>query len=63
MKLSSRGYGLGVAMFAPAVLYIVALIGLPFALAFMYAFSDVAPCSAQYPTCFRASSGAGARPS
>ena len=41
MKLSSRGYGLGVAMFAPAVLYIVALIGLPFALAFMYAFSDV----------------------
>ena len=41
MKLSSRGYGLGVAMFAPAVLYIVALIGLPFALAFMYAFSDI----------------------
>ncbi len=27
---------LGVAMFAPAVLYIVALVGLPLALAFMY---------------------------
>jgi multiple sugar transport system permease protein len=36
-----RGYGLGIAMFAPAVLYIVLLIAVPFALAFIYAFSDV----------------------
>jgi len=32
---------LGAAMFAPAVLYIVALIGVPFFMAFFYAFSDV----------------------
>jgi len=31
---------LGIAMFAPAVLYIVLLIGAPFALAILYAFSD-----------------------
>jgi multiple sugar transport system permease protein len=36
----SGGYGLGIAMFAPAVLYIVAVIAVPFVLAFMYAFSD-----------------------
>ncbi|HKE18326.1 MAG TPA: sugar ABC transporter permease [Kofleriaceae bacterium] len=35
-----RGYLLGAAMFAPAALYIFLLIGLPFALAFMYSFSD-----------------------
>jgi multiple sugar transport system permease protein len=32
---------LGIAMFAPAVLYIVALVGLPFVMAFVYAFGDV----------------------
>lgn len=32
---------LGAAMFAPAVLYLVAIIGAPFVLAIMYAFSDV----------------------
>lgn len=32
---------LGVAMFTPAVLFIVALIGLPFVMAFVYAFTDV----------------------
>ncbi|MFB3814878.1 MAG: carbohydrate ABC transporter permease [Terriglobales bacterium] len=37
----SRFNWLGVAMFAPAVLYITAIIGLPFVLAFVYAFSDV----------------------
>lgn len=36
-----RGTWLGVALFAPAVLYIVALVGLPLALAFLYALSDV----------------------
>jgi multiple sugar transport system permease protein len=35
-----RGYLLGAAMFAPAALYIFLIIGLPFALAFMYSFSD-----------------------
>ncbi len=32
---------LGVAMFSPAVLYILFLIGIPFVLAFVYAFTDV----------------------
>ncbi len=32
---------LGISMFAPAVLYITALIGLPLVLAFVYAFTDV----------------------
>jgi multiple sugar transport system permease protein len=32
---------LGISMFAPAVLYITALIGVPFVLAFVYAFTDV----------------------
>ena len=36
----STGFGLGVAMFAPAALYILLLIALPFSLAFVYAFSD-----------------------
>jgi multiple sugar transport system permease protein len=38
---SARAFWLGVGMFMPAVLYIVALIGVPFVLAFLYAFSDV----------------------
>ena len=40
-RVASRGIGLGIAMFAPAVLYIVALVGLPFVMAFLYAFGDV----------------------
>jgi multiple sugar transport system permease protein len=40
-RARDSGYGLGIAMFAPAILYIVAVIGLPFVLAFMYAFGDV----------------------
>ncbi|HKP63867.1 MAG TPA: sugar ABC transporter permease [Polyangiales bacterium] len=32
---------LGIGMFAPALLYIVLLVGLPFVLAFLYAFGDV----------------------
>ena len=32
---------LGIALFSPAVLYLVALIGVPFVLAFVYAFTDV----------------------
>jgi len=32
---------LGVALFSPAVLYLIALIGVPFVLAFVYAFTDV----------------------
>lgn len=39
---------LGVAMFAPAVLYIIAVIGLPLALAFMYAFGNVRVGSVGY---------------
>ncbi len=39
---------LGVAMFAPAVLYIVALVGLPLALAFMYSVGDVKVGSVGY---------------
>lgn len=38
---SASSPGLGAAMFTPAVLYLVVLIGMPFVLAFMYAFSDV----------------------
>jgi multiple sugar transport system permease protein len=40
MSLSSATR-LGIAMFAPAVLYIVALVGVPFVMAFLYAFGDV----------------------
>ncbi len=36
-----RALTLGFAMFSPAILYIVALIGVPFVLAFVYAFSDI----------------------
>ncbi len=39
---------LGVAMFAPAVLYIVAIIGLPLVLAFLYAFGNVRVGSVGY---------------
>ncbi len=45
MKPATR---LGIAMFAPAVLYIVALIGLPLALAFMYSVGDVKVGSVGY---------------
>jgi multiple sugar transport system permease protein len=41
MRRASTGFGLGIAMFAPAILYIVALVGLPFIMAFVYAFGDV----------------------
>ena len=37
---AARSPWLGAAMFAPSVLYIVLLIGVPFALAVLYAFSD-----------------------
>lgn len=43
-----RAYTLGVAMFAPAILYIVALIGVPFVMAFLYAFGDVRVGSVGY---------------
>jgi multiple sugar transport system permease protein len=39
---------LGVAMFAPALLYIVLLVAVPFALAFIYAFGDVKVGSVGY---------------
>ncbi len=45
---AARAHGLGVAMFAPAVLYIVALIGVPFVMAFLYAFGDVRVGSVGY---------------
>jgi multiple sugar transport system permease protein len=38
---SGTSPGLGAAMFTPAVLYLLVLIGMPFVLAFLYAFSDV----------------------
>lgn len=41
VKQSDQGALLGIAMFAPALLYMLLLIGAPFVLAFMYAFSDV----------------------
>ena len=37
----NRATLLGIGMFAPAVLFIVALIGVPFVMAFVYAFTDV----------------------
>jgi len=36
----SSGAGLGVAMFLPAVLYVLLLVAVPFGMAFFYAFSD-----------------------
>ncbi len=38
---SARAFWLGVGMFAPALLYIAILIGVPFVMAFVYAFSDI----------------------
>jgi multiple sugar transport system permease protein len=43
-----RARVLGISMFSPAVLYITALIGLPFVLAFVYAFTDVKVGSASF---------------
>ena len=37
---ANPGWALGTAMFAPSVLFILALIGVPFCLAVFYAFSD-----------------------
>ena len=48
MNREQRGIALGIGMFAPAVLYIVLLIAVPFALAFMYAFGDVRVGSVGY---------------
>jgi multiple sugar transport system permease protein len=45
MKANTR---LGVAMFAPALLYIAALVGLPLALAFLYSVGDVTVGSVGY---------------
>ena len=45
MKPATR---LGVAMFAPALLYVVALVGLPLALAFLYSVGDVTVGSIGY---------------
>ena len=45
MKASTR---LGVAMFAPALLYIVAVVGLPLVLAFLYSVGDVTVGSVGY---------------
>ena len=36
----SSGFGLGVAMFLPAALYVLLLVAVPFGMAFFYAFSD-----------------------
>ena len=45
---SSRARWLGAAMFGPALLYIVALVGLPLALAFLYSVGDVTVGSVGY---------------
>jgi multiple sugar transport system permease protein len=47
-RAAGQGQALGISMFAPAVVYIVALVGLPFVLAFMYAFGDVKVGSVGY---------------
>lgn len=39
-RARSSGAALGVAMFLPAVLYVLLLVGVPFGMAFFYAFSD-----------------------
>jgi len=44
----ARAFLLGVGMFAPAILYIALLIGVPFVLAFLYAFGDVRVGSVAY---------------
>jgi multiple sugar transport system permease protein len=43
-----QGWLLGVGMFAPALLYIALLVGVPFVLAFLYAFGDVKVGSTEY---------------
>jgi multiple sugar transport system permease protein len=48
MSQKSRQKWLGPAMLAPAVLYIVALVGVPFVLAFLYAVGDVKVGSVGY---------------
>ncbi|HEY6968905.1 MAG TPA: hypothetical protein VJA94_06865, partial [Candidatus Angelobacter sp.] len=52
-KIKSAGAAqspwLGMAMFSPAVLYILVLIGLPFCMAIYYAFSDIRIGSAGWP--------------
>ena len=45
MGPAARDAWLGVAMFSPAILYIVALVGVPFAMAFVYALSDATVAS------------------
>jgi multiple sugar transport system permease protein len=40
-RRQSSGFGLGIAMFLPAVVYVMLLVGVPFAMAFVYAFSDI----------------------
>jgi multiple sugar transport system permease protein len=44
----SRGRWLGPAMFLPAILYVVALVGVPFVLAFLYSVGDVKVGSGAY---------------
>ncbi len=44
----SRAWWLGQAMFFPAMIYVLAVIGLPFALAVIYAFSDIKVGSVGY---------------
>jgi multiple sugar transport system permease protein len=46
--ISGRGRVLGPAMFLPAVLYVVALVGVPFVLAFLYSVGDVKVGSVGY---------------
>jgi multiple sugar transport system permease protein len=46
--ISGRGRVLGPAMFLPAVLYVVALVGVPFVLAFLYSIGDVKVGSVGY---------------
>jgi multiple sugar transport system permease protein len=48
MNRENRGLALGIGMFMPAILYILLLIGVPFVLAFMYAFGDVRVGSVGY---------------
>jgi len=45
---SARATWLGLGMFGPALLYIAAIVGVPFVLAFLYAFSDVRVGSAGF---------------
>lgn len=39
-RARSSGFGLGIAMFLPAVIYVLLLVAVPFGMAFFYAFSD-----------------------